>query len=100
MVAGTGIKNKLLEALANGLPCVASPLAIRGTSLTDGVDVLVGESAEEVADLIVGLLVDDTLRRRLSSAGRKYVADHHSWSSVAYRFSRVYEELLSDSAPS
>ncbi len=99
MVAGTGIKNKLLEALANGLPCVASPLAIRGTSLTDGVDVLVGESAEEVADLIVRLLLDDDLRIRLSSAGRKYVADHHSWSSVANRFSQVYEELISDSAP-
>ncbi len=100
MVAGTGIKNKLLEALANGLPCVASPLAIRGTSLTDGVDVLVGEGADEVADLIVGLLVDDDLRLRLSNAGRKYVGDHHSWSSVATRFSKIYEELLSDSASS
>lgn len=100
MVAGTGIKNKLLEALANGLPCVASPLAVRGTSLTDGVNVLVGESADEVAELVLDLLANEDLRLRLSSAGRKYVADHHSWSSVANRFSGVYEELLSDSAPS
>lgn len=100
MVAGTGIKNKLLEALANGLPCVASPLAIRGTDLTHGLDVLVGDGADEVADLIVELLVDDDLRLQLGEAGRKYVADHHSWSSVANRFSRIYGELLSDSEPS
>lgn len=95
MVSGTGIKNKLLEALANGLPCVASPLAIRGTGLGDGTDVLVGETATEVADLTLRLLADEDLRGRMSRAGRAYVENHHSWSSVASRFDEVYSELIS-----
>ncbi len=99
MVSGTGIKNKLLEALANGLPCVASPLAIRGTSLSNGTDVLVGETATDVADLALRLLADEDLRRRMSSAGRAYVEDHHSWSSVAKRFDEVYTELISAAGP-
>jgi hypothetical protein len=41
MVAGTGIKNKLLEALRpTASPVLRSPLAIQKPSLTDGVDVL------------------------------------------------------------
>jgi len=94
MVSGTGIKNKLLEALANGLPCVASSLAIRGTGLTDEIDVLVANSADEVAARTLELLGDESLRARLSEAGRHYVEDHHSWSSVAVRFSQVYDDLI------
>jgi glycosyltransferase involved in cell wall biosynthesis len=94
MVSGTGIKNKLLEALANGLPCVASNLAIRGTGLTDEIDVLVANSADEVAARTLELLGDESLRARLSEAGRHYVEDHHSWSSVAARFSKVYDDLI------
>ena len=94
MVSGTGIKNKLLEALANGLPCVASSLAIRGTSLTDQVEVLVANAANEVAERTLELLGNETLRASLSEAGRRYVEDHHSWSSVALRFSKVYDDLI------
>ncbi len=94
MVSGTGIKNKLLEALANGLPCVASTLAIRGTDLTDGIDVLIGDDAGAVARATLLLLGDEQLRRSLSEAGRQYVEDHHSWSSVGTRYTQVYDELL------
>lgn len=94
MVSGTGIKNKLLEALATGLPCVASSLAIRGTSLTDRVEVLVADAADDVAERTLELLGDETLRANLSEAGRRYVEDHHSWSSVALRFSKVYDDLI------
>lgn len=94
MVSGTGIKNKLLEALANGLPCVASTLAIRGTDLTDGTEVLIGDDARGVASATLLLLGDEQLRTRLSEAGRRYVEDHHSWSSVGTRYTQIYDELL------
>ena len=46
MLSGTGIKNKLLEAMANGLPCVATPLALQGLSVTREKEVLVGASED------------------------------------------------------
>ena len=36
MLSGTGIKNKLLEAMASGLPCVATPLALQGLNVSAG----------------------------------------------------------------
>jgi glycosyltransferase involved in cell wall biosynthesis len=95
MLTGTGIKNKLLEAMANGLPCVASPLALRGLRVTPGKQVLVGSSADEIALHLVTVLNDESRARTLGDAGRSYVRAHHSWASVAEQFVRVYREVAS-----
>ena len=61
MVSGTGIKNKLLEAMASGLPCVATPLALQGIDVEPGRELLVGADEEELAAHIVRLLDDKAL---------------------------------------
>ncbi|MET8993640.1 glycosyltransferase [Amycolatopsis sp. NPDC004169] len=70
---GAGVKGKLGESLAYGVPVVATPLATEGMHLTHGRDVLVGASAEELAEEIVTLLEDDKLWQRLSEAGKSVV---------------------------
>lgn len=97
MVSGTGIKNKLLEALANGVACVASTLAVRGTSLTDGDNVLIANTPEEVANAALRLLHDESLRKKLGDAGRVYVSEHHTWSSMALRYQEIYKQLVNGS---
>jgi glycosyltransferase involved in cell wall biosynthesis len=92
MVSGTGIKNKLLEAMACGLPCVATPLALQGLRATDGGHLLVGETAAELADHLVGLLADDGEARRLGRAAREYVLAEHDWAAIATAYERVYKE--------
>ena len=59
MTSGTGIKNKLLEAMAAGAPCVVTPLALQGLTAEPGRDVLVGADAQELADELVRVLRDD-----------------------------------------
>jgi polysaccharide biosynthesis protein PslH len=97
MLSGTGIKNKLLEALACGSPCVATPLSCQGTELRHDRDLLVAADPDGTADAIVRLLEDGSLRARLGRAGRQYVVDRHSWASVARAFERVYGEALASS---
>jgi glycosyltransferase involved in cell wall biosynthesis len=94
MVSGTGIKNKLLEALANGMPCVASELAVRGTSLADGAEVLIANTADEVAGATLRLLSDPALRDRIGMAGQDYVMRNHAWPSIGGQYSDLYRAVL------
>jgi glycosyltransferase involved in cell wall biosynthesis len=93
MLSGTGIKNKLLEAMASELPCVATPLALQGLAVRRGVQVLVGESEDELAGHIVKVLTDDPLAQRLGRAARAYVRATHSWRSFAQAHETVYREV-------
>jgi glycosyltransferase involved in cell wall biosynthesis len=96
MTSGTGIKNKLLEALACGVPSVATPLACQGMDATDGRDLLVADADGGFAEQVVRLLDDASLRGRLSAGGRSYVVEHHSWDVAARRFERLYEETIAE----
>lgn len=89
MQSGTGIKNKLLEALACGVPCVTSPLACQGLDVSSGRELLVARDEDAFASAVVELLEDRARRTALALAGRRYVAEHHGWPAVG----RAYEEL-------
>ncbi|MEU6641406.1 glycosyltransferase [Saccharomonospora sp. NPDC046836] len=71
---GAGVKGKVGEALALGVPVVATPLAAEGMHLNHGDDVLLGETAEQVAEQIVRLLRDDVLWLGLTAAGKEAVS--------------------------
>jgi glycosyltransferase involved in cell wall biosynthesis len=94
MLTGTGIKNKLLEAMANGLPCVATPLALQGIAAKPG-EVMVGSTEGELADHLARLLIEPGLADRVGAAGHAYVRANHTWASMAKEFERVYREVSS-----
>jgi polysaccharide biosynthesis protein PslH len=95
MTTGTGIKNKLLEALANGVPTVAAPLALQGLRVEPGRELLVGRDESELATQLAAILADDELAASLSEAGRAYVRRHHDWDAVARAYTAVYREVAS-----
>jgi GT2 family glycosyltransferase len=66
LLAGAGLKGKVLDAISHGTPCVLSPVAAEGTGLTDGVDCLIANSAEEWADRVTRLYTDEALWNRIS----------------------------------
>ncbi len=98
MRSGTGVKNKLLEAFANELPCVATTLALRGLSVTPGRQVATGETEQEIAGQVLGVLDDPALAKRLGSAAAAYVAAEHDWSAIARSYEALYRRLASRSA--
>jgi glycosyltransferase involved in cell wall biosynthesis len=99
MRSGTGIKNKLLEALACGLPCVTSSLGSQGLHVTDGRELLIASpSGEAFASAIVELLEHRELRAALSATGRRYVAEHHGWPAVGRAYEALYREVSMSSS--
>ena len=75
---GAGIKGKINQSLARGLPVVATSCAIEGMFLRDGEDVLVADDAQAFADAIVRLARDRALWERLQFAGLENTRRHFS----------------------
>lgn len=94
-VEGEGMPNVILEAMAWGLPVVATdsggiPSLIENG--TTGYIVPMGDS-ETLAVRIGTLLGDHRLRSRMGRAARKYVVDNRSWDWLVRELGRIYERL-------
>ena len=75
---GAGVKGKVNQAMAHGLPVVATSPAVEGMHLVDGDDVLVADDAGAFADAVLRLHGDEALWQRIASNGRDNVARHFS----------------------
>lgn len=82
MQIGTGMQNKLLEAMAMGLPCVTTPLASDALNATPGKELLVGSTAEELTAHIKYLLNNPKDAKILGEQGRIMVSNTYSWESA------------------
>jgi sugar transferase (PEP-CTERM/EpsH1 system associated) len=74
-----GVQNKVLEALAMGKACVASPAALAGVRAVPGEHLVSAATPAEWVAAVERLLDDAALRRRLGAAGRAYVEANHTW---------------------
>jgi glycosyltransferase involved in cell wall biosynthesis len=97
MRRGTGIKNKLLEAGALGLPIVATRSALGDVDLRDGQEVLIREEPAAIAAAIAELLGDPAARRRLGDAARAVIAQRWGWEGPARSFTELYQEMVQTS---
>lgn len=76
---GTGLQNKLLEAMAMGIPAVTTPLANNALQAVSGEHIMVADSAEEFIRAINQLLTDEKLRKKISENGKTFVQENFSW---------------------
>lgn len=79
---GAGMKGKIGEAMARGLPVVTTSVGAEGFGLTPGEHLLVGDTAEDFAAHIVRLLWDEALYERIRCAGWDFVRAHYSVQAV------------------
>jgi polysaccharide biosynthesis protein PslH len=90
MRVGTGLQNKLLEAMAMERPCVTTPLANNALRGRPGHDLLVGESAPELAALLIGLLNDAEQATLLGRQGRLFVQEHYDWEAATNELEALF----------
>jgi GT2 family glycosyltransferase/glycosyltransferase involved in cell wall biosynthesis len=75
---GAGVKGKINMAMSYGVPVIATPTAVEGMQLHDGIDVLVAEDAEAFAAAAAKLSCDEQLWSKLSRCGLDNVSNHFS----------------------
>ncbi len=93
---GVGIQNKVLEAMAMVTPVVSTPQAVSALQTQAGQEVLVAGTPQVMAQAVIRLLSDNTLRQRIGQTGRRYVETYHDWESVAKKLEAVYREVIAE----
>lgn len=79
MQIGTGLQNKLLEAMAMGIPCITSPLANGPLAAKCGEEIMIGENKNVIAQTILDLLDNQSKMNDLAQKGRLFVENNYSW---------------------
>jgi glycosyltransferase involved in cell wall biosynthesis/tetratricopeptide (TPR) repeat protein len=75
---GTGIKTKNLLALAHAVPLVTTTVGADGMNLAHGESALIADSPEDFAAAVVRAYTDDPLWLKLSTFGRRHIAEQFS----------------------
>lgn len=79
LLAGAGIKGKVIDALAHGTPSVVTPIAAEGTQLRHELEVMIAETAQEWADAVTRLYTEQVLWEKTSRAARDFARQHYSF---------------------
>lgn len=84
-----GVQNKMLEAMAAGVPVVTTPTGNRGLEAAPGSEIVVASGATEFARALGDVLGSARRRAALSGAGRQFVSGRFAWSHALDRAETV-----------
>tara|TARA_B110000977_G_C11082800_1_gene493471 strand:+ start:21 stop:1004 length:984 start_codon:yes stop_codon:yes gene_type:complete len=85
MSIGSGLQNKLLEAMSIGIPCITSELSNLSLKATDKENILIGNSVNEYVNQINSLLKNENKRKEIGDKGRKYVIENYNWQTANFK---------------
>ena len=89
MRIGTGLQNKILEAMAMNKPCVTTSLASKPIKAPNEA-LYVGDSKEALATHCLNLLKNHDLRNQLSSTGNQFVRENYKWEKTTESLNKLF----------
>tara|TARA_Y100000589_G_scaffold331027_1_gene382755 strand:- start:78674 stop:79822 length:1149 start_codon:yes stop_codon:yes gene_type:complete len=95
MQIGTGLQNKLLEAMAMKIPCITSPLANNALQAKPGKDILIGNTSEEYAQSIIALLTNKNLAEEIAQNGHQFIKEKYTWEGSTKILQNIFENKIS-----
>lgn len=98
---GAGVKGKINQSLAHGLPVVATRLAVEGMHLVDGESALIADTPEALTEAVLRLHHDAGLWQRLSMGGLEVMERYFSFTAAeqAVRAALQSESMLVSKEP-
>ena len=91
---GGGTRLKVLEAMAAGLPVIATTRGGEGTSAVDGKHLLLADTPDDFVDCCIRLLDDPLLGAKLAGNARRLVEDSYSWKGIGNRLLTALDDLV------
>jgi glycosyltransferase involved in cell wall biosynthesis len=92
---GTGIKTKVVEAMAHALPVVSTAKGVEGLDVVHGEHCLIADSPRQIADAISLLCADRPLREQLARRSAEHLAASFSLEVIAQRWSETLSNAIS-----
>jgi sugar transferase (PEP-CTERM/EpsH1 system associated) len=89
-----GIQNKILEAMASGLPVVTTPAVAAGLESTLGMPVAIADDPRSIAARVVGFLREPLTTDQVA-AGRKYLKQHYDWETNLSALDGLLNQIIS-----
>jgi glycosyltransferase involved in cell wall biosynthesis len=87
---GAGVKGKINQSIAFGVPVVATSLAVEGMELTDHEDILVADEPEDFARALIELYQSEEIWNRLSKNGIKKTKAQYSVEAAREQLSFLF----------
>lgn len=86
---GTGIKTKILEGMAMGVPVITNLLGTEGIDIDNGKNILVSDDYKVMAEYVLKLLNDEQKRKNVAEEAQKFIIEKHTWKETLKNFEKI-----------
>ncbi|MGF1671729.1 MAG: glycosyltransferase family 4 protein [Balneolaceae bacterium] len=93
LLSGSGMKLKVIEALAAGMPTVTTSFGAEGIEIEDKIHYLHADEAKQFEHAVISLIQSRNLRIKLSSAGKEQIKLKYTWKQKAQDLSSFLEKI-------
>ncbi len=90
---GGGTQYKILEAMASGVPVITTTLGAEGIACDKKKDLIVADTADELAEKTVHLLQDETQYEIITKRARECIEKKYTWELIATKLNKVYKRV-------
>jgi glycosyltransferase involved in cell wall biosynthesis len=98
LLSGSGMRVKIIEAMALGKCIIATSIAAEGINYHHDKDILIADQADDFYKQILRCFTDKTLISRIGASARKLVEKNHNQQKMNQNLQKVYQEIITTKA--
>lgn len=95
LLSGSGMRVKIIEAMGMGKVVITTKIGAEGISYTENENIIIAETAEEMAKAIRALVNDPMTVERIGRNARQLIVDHYDNSIIIQNLIAFYQKIQS-----